>query len=125
MVVEVALERVLDPIGQPQQRQLTKRTEIADAKVVRQRRVDLVGGVDVAVRHSTSKGFGRHVDDLDLLGASHDGVGNGLLLVDSRDLLDHVVDRLQVLDVDGGDHVDARVEQRVNVLPALFVRAAR
>ena len=37
---------------------------------------------------------------------------------------DHVVERLQVLDVDRGDDVDAGVEQRVDVLPALLVPAA-
>ncbi len=36
VIVEVALQRVLDPVGQPQQRQLAKRAEVAHAKVVRQ-----------------------------------------------------------------------------------------
>ncbi len=38
--------------------------------------------------------------------------------------LDHVVERLQVLDVDGGQHGDAGVEQLLDVLPALGVAAA-
>jgi hypothetical protein len=37
------------------------------------------------------------------------------------DLLDDVVDGLQVLDVDRGDHVDAGSQQLLDVLPALLV----
>ena len=39
--------------------------------------------------------------------------------------LDDVVERLEVLDVDGGDHVDAGGEQLVDVLPALLVARCR
>ena len=56
---------------------------------------------------------------------AHDRVGDRLLLLDTRDLLDDVVHRLEVLDVDGGDHVDPGVEQLVDVLPALLVAGAR
>ena len=51
-------------------------------------------------------------------------VGDRLPLLDAADPLHHVVERLQVLDVDRGDHVDAGVEQLVDVLPALLVPAA-
>ena len=55
---------------------------------------------------------------------AHDRVGHRLPLVDAGDPLDDVVERLEVLDVDRGDDVDARVEQLVDVLPALLVAAA-
>ena len=45
--------------------------------------------------------------------------------VDARDPLDDVVERLQVLDVDRGDDVDAGVEQLLDVLPALLVARCR
>ena len=63
--------------------------------------------------------------ELDLLGAAHDHVGHRLLLGDAGDLLDDVVDRLEVLDVDRGDHVHPGVEQVFDVLPALGVTTAR
>ena len=47
------------------------------------------------------------------------------LLLDAGDLLDDVVHRLEVLDVDRRDHVDAGVEQLLDVLPALLVLRAR
>ena len=76
-----------------------------------------------AIRRRSASGV--TIDDLDLFGATNDGVRNGLLLVDAGDLLHHVVDRLQVLDVHGGDYINARVQQRVDVLPPLLVRTAR
>ena len=54
----------------------------------------------------------------------HHGVGHGLALLDAGDLLDHVVERLEVLDVDRGDDVDAGGEQLLDVRPALGVAGA-
>src|SRR6185437_10593370 len=76
---------------------------------------------DVAVRHPAPQRFRRHVDQLDLVGGPDHGVGDGLALRHAGDLLDHVVERFQVLDVDGGDDVDAGVQQVLHVLPALGV----
>jgi hypothetical protein len=56
--------------------------------------------------------------------AADHGVGHGLPLRHAGDLLDHVVERLEVLDVDGGDDVDARPQQLLHVLPALLVGRA-
>ena len=65
----VALQRLVDLVGQPQQGELAQRGEVADAEVVGQRRVDLLRRVDVAVRHPAAQRLGRHVDELDLVGA--------------------------------------------------------
>ena len=56
---------------------------------------------------------------------AHDLVGDRLALRDAGDPLDDVVERLEVLDVDRGDDVDAGVEQLLDVLPALLVAGAR
>ena len=77
-------------------------------EVVAERGVDLLGRVDVAVGHAAAQRLGGHVDQLDLVGGPDDRVGHRLALLDAGDPLDHVVERLEVLDVDGGDHVDAR-----------------
>ena len=76
-----------------------------------------------AIRRRSASG--RHVDQLDLVGGADHRVGDGLALDDAGDPLDDVVDRLEVLDVDGGDDVDAGVEQLLDVLPALLVPGAR
>ena len=121
----VLLERLVDPVGDPHQRELAERAEVALPEVVGERGVDLLGRVDVAVRHPAAQRLRRHVDELDLVGGPHDRVGDRLLLLDPGDLLDDVVHRLEVLHVDGGDDVDAGVEELVDVLPALLVARAR
>jgi hypothetical protein len=46
----VAFQPLVDPVGQPEQRELAQRGEVPRAEVVRPRRVDPGRGVDVAVR---------------------------------------------------------------------------
>ena len=80
--------------------------------------------VDVAVRHPPAQRVGGHVDQLDLVGGADHLVRDGLLLPDPGDPLDLVVERLEVLDVDGGDDVDAGGTELLDVLRALLVPAA-
>ncbi len=121
VVCQVVLEAVLHPVGHPQQCQLTQRSQVPRAEVVRQRGIDLLRRVHVAVGHAPPQRFRRHVDQLDLIGSAHEGIGHGLPLGDAGDSLDDVVERLEVLHVDGGHHVDPRGEQLLHVLPALRV----
>ena len=124
VLVPVALQSLVDLVGQPEQREFAQRGQVPGAEVVGERRVDLLRRVDVPVRHPAAQRLGSHVDKLDLVGGPHHGVGHGLPLRHPGDLLDHVGHRLEVLDVDRGDHVDARVEQLGDVLPALGVPRA-
>ena len=62
---------------------------------------------------------GRQVDELDLVGFVEHMVGQGLLLPHSGDLRDEVVQAFEVLDIDRRPDVDARLEQLLDVLPAL------
>ena len=78
MALAVVEQRVVDPVGDPEQRELAQRGEVAGAEVVAERGVDPLGGVDVAVRHPAAERLGRHVDELDLVGAPHDRVGDRL-----------------------------------------------
>ena len=117
----VGLQALVDLVGQPQQGQLTQRGQVPGAEVVGQRRVDLLRRIDVPVRHPAPQRLRGHVDQLDLVSGAHHGIRDRLPLRDAGDLLHHVVEGLEVLDVDGGDHVDAGVEQLLDVLPALLV----
>ena len=121
----VALQRLLDAVGQPEQGQLAQRRQVARPEVVGQRGVDPVGRVDVAVRHAAPQRLGRHVDELDLVGGANDVVRDGLPLHHAGDGLHDVVEGLEVLDVDRGDDVDAGIQEDVDVLPPLRSRRAR
>ncbi len=125
VVEQLPLELLLDPIGEPQQAELSQLAEDVGAKEVGQGRVDPVGWVDVAMGETPSERLRAHVDELDLVGASHHGVGNRLRRRRAGDRGDDVAHRLEVGDVDGGDHVDAVGEQLLDLVPpaALFVDA--
>ena len=56
--VEVAGQRFFDAVGQPQQCELSQRSEVAGPEVIGERRVDTFRGIDVAVRHPASDRFG-------------------------------------------------------------------
>ena len=70
------------------------------------------------MRQAAAQGVGRHVDQLDLIGAVDEGVGDRVT-VHARDPGDDVVERLELADVERGDHVDAGVEDRLHVLPTV------
>ena len=118
-------EAFLDPVGDPQKRELAQRSQVAGAEVVAEGGVDALGGVDVAAREPSPDRLDGEVDELQLVGAAHDLVRDGLALHDAGDLLYHVVEGLEMLDVEVGDHADPRVEQLLDVLPALLVAAPR
>ena len=71
------------------------------------------------------QGFRGDVDQFYLSCFPDDFIGHGLALFDAGDLGDDVVEALQVLDIERGDHGDAGVKQCFDVLPPLVMRAAR
>ncbi len=124
VLAAVLLEVLVRPVGHPQQRELAQGGEVARPEVVGQGRVDLLGLVYVPVRHPPAQRLRGHVDQLDLVGPADHLVRHGLPLPHPGDRLDHVPERLQVLDVHRGHDVDAGPQQLLHVLPALGVARA-
>ncbi|MDH6188035.1 hypothetical protein M2168_001067 [Streptomyces sp. CZ24] len=92
VLAPVLLEVLVGPVGGPQQGQFAQGGEVAGAEVVGEGGVDLVGLVDVAVGEAAAERLGRHVDQLDLVGAADHLVGDGLLLPYAGYRLDHVAE---------------------------------
>ena len=117
-------ETLVDPVREPGQRELSQRGQVAGPEVIGERRVDPLGRVHVAAGEPVAQRDGGEIDQLQLVGATNDLVGDRLALLHGRDLLDDVVERLEVLDVQGRDHADPGLEQLLDVLPALLVARA-
>jgi hypothetical protein len=117
-------EALVDAISQPEQGELAQRREVTGPEVVRERGVDPLGRVDIAAGEPVPQGERREVDQLQLVSAADDLVGDRLALVDGRDLLDDVLQRLQMLDIQRRDHVDASRQELLHVLPAPLVAPA-
>ena len=62
-----------------------------------------------------------HVHELQLIRVPHERVGHRVGRRLARDALDHVVQRLEVMDVDRRDHVDAGGEELIDILPTMRV----
>ena len=72
-----------------------------------QRPLGLLGDVDLALLQALDQVVGRQVDQLDGVGPIEDRVRHRLAHAHVGDLRHHVVQALDVLDVDGGVDVDA------------------
>ena len=91
VIGQVLLQRVFDPVGDPQQCELAKRAEVARSEVVGERGVDAFGGVDVAMGHAPAQCLRAHVDQLDLVRRPDERVGHGLALRHTGDPRDDIV----------------------------------
>ena len=111
----------LDLLGDLAQRDLAQRGEVLDLEEVVQRGLDPLAGVDLAREQPLDQRLRRDVDQHDLVGDADHRVGHGLADADAGQLGDLVVEALQMLDVDGREHVDPRRQHVLDVLVALLV----
>ena len=88
-----------------------------------ERTLGLFGDVDLAFLQSLNQVVRGKIDQLDGVGTVEHAVGHGFAHPHMRDLGDHVVEALDVLDVDGGVDVDAAREQLLCVEIALGMAA--
>ena len=106
------------------QRQFTQRGEIARLEKILERVFDLLPRINLALAQPLAQRLDRHVDIDDLIGAREERIGHRFAHVDAGDALHHRVQTFDVLDVDGGDHVDAGADDLLDVLVALGVARA-
>ena len=81
-----------DRLRDEAERDLPQRRKVAGPEEVRERGVDLLRGIDVAVTHALAQRLGRDVDELDLIGMVQHLVGEGLAHGNARDVLGEVLD---------------------------------
>ena len=124
LVLAIVAHLLFDAVGGAAQRQLAQRDEIALAEEVLDRRPRLLRHVDLALVQAIDQLVGRQIDQLHLVGTVEHRVGHRLVDTNSGDAADHVVQALQVLDVERGVDVDASVEQLLDVVPALGMARA-
>ena len=117
---------LVDTVGHPQQRQLAQRAEVALPEVVRRaRRRPSRAGRRCRAPCGAAAPAASCRRARCWSARAHDSSGIVSRCAHAGDALDHVVHRLEVLDVHRRDHVDAGLEQLLDVLPALRVARAR
>ena len=115
----------LDALGGVSKGKLPQGEQVPLLEEALQCLLDLFGNIDLALVKSSDQFVGRDVDEFDFVRFVDNGIRDRLGDSDTRDLGDHVVQAFQVLDVDGGPNVDARLEQFPNILPTLGVPASQ
>ncbi len=122
--LHVRQQLFVDALGGPPQRQLAQRGQIARREIMLERPLGLFGDVDLALFQPLNQIVRREVDQFDRVRAVEHRIRHGLAHPHMRDLRDHVVEALDMLDVDGGVDVDAPGEQFLDVEIALGMAAA-
>ena len=115
---------LVDALGGAPQRELAQRRQVAGREEMLERALGLLGDVDLALLQALDQVVGREIDQLDGVGAVEYRIRHGLAHAHVRDLRDHVVEALDVLDVDRGVDVDAVAQQLLDVEIALGMAAA-
>ncbi len=116
---------LVDALRRPPQRQLAQRRQIARREIMANCALGLVRHVNLAVLQSLDQILGREVDDLDIIRRVDDGIRHGLAHADARDARHHVVQALDVLDIQGRVNIDPGAKQLLHVEVALRMPAAR
>jgi hypothetical protein len=115
---------LVHPLGRAAQSELAQRGQVGRREEVLERALGLLGDVDLAFLESLDQIVGRQVDQLDGIGAIEHGIRHRLAHAHMRDLRDHVIEALDVLDIDRRVDVDAVTHQFFDVEIALRVAAA-
>ena len=103
---------------------LPERVQNGTPAALHRRGLSSVRRVDLAGDHAPSQRLGRDVHEIELIGLADRRIGQRLALSDAAHLGHDVIEGLQMLDVQGADDVDARLEQLLDVLPTLCVSRA-
>ncbi len=99
---------LVDALGRAAQSQLTKGRQVSRLEIVLDGPFGLVRDVDLAVVQPPDQVLGREVDEFDVVGPVDHRVRHRLPHPDAGDARDHVVQALDVLDVQRAEDVDPR-----------------
>jgi two-component system sensor histidine kinase KdpD len=122
--VHVSRQRLVDRLTHMLQRKLAQRDEVAPPKEIRKRPLHSRRRIDIAAPHSLLQRLRRQVGHHHFVSSLDHPVRHGLADLYASDPLHGRRDRLDVLHVDRREHIDFRLQQLLNVLPALGVPAA-
>ena len=115
---------LVDALGRPPQCQLAQCGQVARREIMLQRALGLLGDVDLAFLQPLDQIVRCEVNQFDRVRPIEHLVRHGFAHPHMRDLGDHVVEALDVLDVDSGVDVDTAREQLLGVEIALGMPAA-
>ena len=124
MRLHMGQQLLVNPLCRAAKRELTKGRQVSGRKIVLDRPLRRVRHIDLAVMQPFDQVIGRQVDDLYIVGAIDDRIGNRFAYADTGDLGDDVVQAFDMLDVERRIDVDAAREQFLHIHIAFGMTAA-
>ena len=124
LATEIGIQAAIDGAGNLAEGELAQGHQVATTEEVAESAIGAVLGIDVAALHPGLQGLRREVGHDDLIGTLEHPIGNGFADRDAGDALNGGPEAFNVLDVDGGENVDAGGEQFEHILVAFAVAAA-
>ena len=115
----------VDTIGRLAQCQLAKCEQISFAKKTIERARRLLWHIYLSVAQPLDQDFRRDVHQFDLVRFGHHTVGNRFADGDAGDLCHDIVQAFDVLHVECAVHVEARIEEFIDILPPFGVATTR
>src|SRR5262249_20222038 len=116
---------LVDPFRGAAQGQLAQGREVGRREEMLKRTLSLLGNVDLSFAHPFDQIVRSEINGCNRVGAVKDGIGHGLTDAHMGDLRDHVIEALDVLDINCRIDVDTVVQQLFDIEIALWVTAAR
>ena len=123
MRLHMGEELLIDGLSRSPKGELPQRGEIAGREIMLESALGGLGDVNLSFFQPLNEIVRRDVDNLDVVGAIDDRVGNCLSNADLGDLGHDIIEAFDVLDVDGGVDVDAGGQQFLDVATTLGVAA--
>jgi len=85
------------------------------------RALDLFRRVDLSLAQPLAQFFDRNIHGYDLAGAGEEGIRDSFPDLDAGDAAHHLIKAFEMLDVEGGNYVDAGCRQFLDILIAFAV----
>ena len=111
-------------IGRAAQSQLAQCQQIAQSKEIARGTLRLLQWVHLSGLEPLEQLFRWNIDHDDFISIIKDMVRHGFVHLYPHNTADHVVQTLQMLHIQCGPHINARIQQLLNILPALGVARA-
>ena len=124
LLFAMMLQAAIDGVRHLPQRQFAQGNQVCLAEKIVQRPVHTFLRIDIAAPHAVLQRLRRQIGHHDFVDSLQHPVGNRFPHLNSRDALHRRRDALEVLNVHGGEHVDAGVEQFEHIFIALAMLAA-
>ena len=125
ILAQIGDHLVIDMVGSTPQRQFPQCCQITRLEKIVGSPARIIGQMDLGVLQTLKQLVGRDIDDDDIVGFLDDRVGDHFADGDAGDASDDIRQAFDMLDIERRPHIDAGIEQFLDILEAFGMPAVR